>query len=67
MDDAARFIPGEGTAPLIHILRKLTEKGYNGPLSVELFAPQFQQADPYEIARRIREKTGAVMRQARVM
>jgi hypothetical protein len=31
-----------------------------------LFLPEFQKADPYETARRIREKAEAVMRQAGV-
>jgi sugar phosphate isomerase/epimerase len=56
LDNTTRIIPGDGIAPLGRILRKLSEKGYFGPLSVELFLPEFQQADPYELARRIREK-----------
>ena len=38
-----------------------------GPLSVELFAQKFQQADPFELAREIRQKAESVMRKARVM
>ena len=45
----------------------IAEKGYSGSLSVELFLPEFQQADPYEVARWIREKAEGVMRQARVI
>jgi 2-keto-myo-inositol isomerase len=56
LDNTTRMIPGDGIAPLVRILRKLSEKGYSGPLSVELFLPEFQQADPYDLARRIREK-----------
>ena len=67
LDNNTRFIPGDGVSPLVRILRKLSEKGYAGPLSVELFLPEFQQGDPYEVARRIREKAEAVMRQARVL
>ena len=47
-----RIIPGDGVSPLNAMLRKLAEKGYAGPLSVELFLPRFQQGDPYEIATR---------------
>ena len=36
-------------------------------LSVELFLPVFQQGDPYAVAREIRQKSEAVMRQARVI
>lgn len=67
LDSTTRFIPGDGIAPLTTILRKLSDKGYAGPLSVELFLPKFQQADPFELAKEIRQKAEAVMRQARVL
>ena len=67
LDLSTRIIPGDGVSPLIRILGKLAEKGYAGPLSVELFLPKFQQGDPYEVAREIRVKSEAVMRQAHVM
>jgi 2-keto-myo-inositol isomerase len=67
LDNTTRFIPGDGISPLTRILRKLAEKGYAGPLSVELFLPKFQQGDPFEVAREIRQKAEAVMRQAKVI
>lgn len=67
LDNGTREIPGEGIAPLPRILKKLKEKGYSGPLSVELFYPRFQQGDPYDVARLIREKSEAVMRAAGVL
>ena len=66
LDLSTRIIPGDGISPLTRILGKLSEKGYAGPLSVELFLPRFQQGDPYEIASEIREKSEAVMRRAGV-
>jgi 2-keto-myo-inositol isomerase len=66
LDLWSRIIPGDGVSPLTRILGKLAEKGYAGPLSVELFLPQFQQGDPYEVAREIRTKSEAVMRHAGV-
>jgi len=66
LDSSTRIIPGDGISPLTRILSKLSEKGYGGPLSVELFLPKFQQGDPYEVAREIRVKSEAVMRQAGV-
>jgi 2-keto-myo-inositol isomerase len=66
LDSSTRIIPGDGVSPLTRILGKLAEKGYAGPLSVELFLPKFQQGDPYEVAREIRVKSEAVMRQAGV-
>jgi len=67
LDNTSRFIPGDGNAPLNAIIRKLVDKGYAGPLSVELFLPRFQQGDPFEVAREIRQKAEGVMRQARVL
>jgi 4-hydroxyphenylpyruvate dioxygenase len=67
LDNTTRIIPGDGISPLTQILRKLSDKGYAGALSVELFLPKFQQGDPFEVAREIRQKAEAVMRQARVM
>jgi sugar phosphate isomerase/epimerase len=62
-----RLIPGDGVSPLDRILRKLAEKGYDGALSVELFLPELQQGDPYEVAAQIRTKCEAVMRKAAVL
>jgi len=67
LDNTTRFIPGDGVSPLTRILGKLADKGYAGPLSVELLLPKFQQGDPFEVAREIRQKAESVMRQARVM
>lgn len=66
-DNNSRLIPGDGVSPLLRILRKLSEKGYSGSLSVELFLPELQNGDPYETARQIKEKSEAVMRKARVI
>jgi sugar phosphate isomerase/epimerase len=67
LDNTTRVIPGDGIAPLDRILRKLAEKGYSGPLSVELFLPKYQKGDPYEVAREIRQKSESVMRRAGVI
>jgi len=67
LDGGTREIPGDGISPLSRILKKLSEKGYNGPLSVELFYPRFQNGDPFEVAREIRGKSEVVMRAAGVL
>ena len=67
LTDPTRVIPGEGVAPLTTILRKLAAKGYSGALSVELFAPRYQQGDPFEVATMIRQKTEVLMRNAKVL
>lgn len=67
LDNTTRIIPGDGVSPLVRILRTLADKSYAGPLSVELFLPKYQQGDPFEVAREIRQKAESVMHQARVM
>jgi 2-keto-myo-inositol isomerase len=67
LDNTTRLIPGDGIAPVERMLRTLAEKGYSGPLSVELFLPQYQKGDPYEVAREIRQKSETVMRRAGVI
>lgn len=67
LDATTRLIPGDGVTPLTAILRKLADKGYAGPLSVELFLPKFQDGDPFEVAREIKGKSEAVMRRAKVI
>jgi sugar phosphate isomerase/epimerase len=67
LDNGTREIPGTGVSPLVRILRKLAEKGYHGPLSVELFYPRLQQGDPYEVASQIRRAAEPILRQAGVM
>jgi 2-keto-myo-inositol isomerase len=67
LDNQTRAIPGDGVTPLMKILQKLSEKGYSGPLSVELFLPKYTQGDPFAVAQEIRQKAEAVMHQARVI
>ena len=62
-----RLIPGDGIAPVVRILRKLSEKEYNGALSVELFRAEFVRGDPFQVATEIRRKCEAVMREAQVL
>jgi 4-hydroxyphenylpyruvate dioxygenase len=67
LDNTTRIIPGDGVSPLNAMLHKLADKGYAGPLSVELFLPKFQKGNPYEVAREIRQKCETVMSKAGVL
>jgi sugar phosphate isomerase/epimerase len=67
IDNDARLIPGDGVAPVVRILRTLTEKEYTGALSVELFRAEFVAGDPFEVASEIRRKCEAVMSEAGVL
>jgi len=66
LDLQSRVVPGDGVAPLDKILHTLKEKGYSGPISVELFLAKYQQADPYELAREIRLKSELIFKRAKV-
>ena len=66
LDLQSRVVPGDGVAPLDRILRKLVQQGYAGPISVELFLPKYQLADPFELAKEIKLKSEAIFQRARV-
>jgi len=66
LDLTTRVVPGDGVSPLVTILQKLAALGYHGPLSVELFLPQYTTGDPFTVAREIRSKAEAVIKRARV-
>ena len=67
IDNDSRIIPGDGITPIVPILRKLAEKGYDGALSVELFRAELVNGDPFEVASEIREKCEALMEEAGVL
>ncbi|MBM3814571.1 MAG: sugar phosphate isomerase/epimerase [Acidimicrobiia bacterium] len=67
LDNSTRDIPGDGVAPLHHMLKALPRKAYRGPLSVELFYPRLQNGDPYAVCIEIRRKSETVMRAAGVL
>ena len=67
INNDSRLIPGDGIAPVVRILRKLSEKQYTGALSVELFRSEFVQGDPYAVASEIRPKCESVMQEAGVL
>jgi sugar phosphate isomerase/epimerase len=67
LDMTTRVPPGDGVTPLVAILQKLAEKGYAGPLSIELLAPKYSAGDPFEVAREVKAKGEAVMKAAGVL
>lgn len=67
LDLTTRVAPGDGVTPLVAILRKLADKGYAGPLSMELLSAKYQEADPFETARELKAKGETVMRKAKVL
>jgi sugar phosphate isomerase/epimerase len=66
LDLQTRVAPGEGVAPLASILKKLVERGYGGPVSVELLLKRYQEADPYLLGKEIRGRAEELFRRAGV-
>jgi sugar phosphate isomerase/epimerase len=59
ISDAHRVYPGDGVAPLSHILRTLFDNGFGGVLSLELFNRDYWKQDPMLVARTGLEKMKA--------
>ncbi|MEK6261125.1 MAG: sugar phosphate isomerase/epimerase family protein [Planctomycetota bacterium] len=64
INDAARVHCGDGIAPLTDIFRTLRDGGYRGPLSLELFNPNYWKQDGLEVAKTGLEKTKAAVAKA---
>jgi sugar phosphate isomerase/epimerase len=63
--DADRVYPGDGVAPLGTVIRNLSEIGFRGPLSLELFnAKYWREQEPLVTARTGLEKLRASVEQA---
>jgi 2-keto-myo-inositol isomerase len=52
LQDAHRLYPGEGVIPLEEIVSGLKGIGYDGPVSLEMFRPEYWVRPPEEVARR---------------
>ena len=57
MTDGDRVYPGDGDIPVDELFQVLGETGYEGPVSLELFNPEYWQLDPFEVARTGYEKS----------
>ena len=62
--DADRVYPGDGVAPLKDVFRTLTDIGYKGFLSVELFNRDYWKQDPNLVAKTALDKLKAVVKSA---
>ncbi len=52
LQDGHRLFPGEGIIPLKEIISKLEEIHYDGPVSIEMFRPEYWARPPDEVARK---------------
>jgi sugar phosphate isomerase/epimerase len=64
IDDSFRVFPGDGTAPLVDILRALRRTGGQPILSLELFNRKYWAQAPLEVARTGLAKMKALAQQA---
>jgi 2-keto-myo-inositol isomerase len=62
--DSDRVYPGDGVAPMSHILRTLNEAGFRGMLSLEVFNREYWKQDPVTVARTGLEKMRKVVENA---
>ncbi len=64
IDDSYRCYPGDGTAPIVEILRKLRSIGGDKALSLELFSRKYWAMDALEVATAGVEKMKALVGKA---
>lgn len=60
-NDATRLFPGDGVIPLDEICARISQSGYDGHCSIELFRPAYWQKDPLWVARQAREAAQKVL------
>lgn len=59
--DATRIFPGEGVIPLDEICARLKSIHYDGPVSIELFRPEYWSWDPLQVALQARQSALKVL------
>ena len=64
ISDANRVYPGDGVAPLKRIFEMLSENGFRGALSLELFNRDYWKQDALAVAKTGLEKTKAAVEKA---
>lgn len=61
LNDSKRLYPGLGILPISEIKSHLDGIGYDGPVSVEIFRPEYWDQDPYEVAATAKNATEQVL------
>ncbi|MGH9948279.1 MAG: sugar phosphate isomerase/epimerase family protein [Pyrinomonadaceae bacterium] len=61
LNDSKRLYPGLGILPIKKIKEHLDNIGYDGPVSVEIFRPEYWEQDPFEVARIAKTATEEVL------
>lgn len=61
LNDSKRLYPGLGILPIKEIKEHLDGIGYDGPVSVEIFRPEYWEQDPFEVAIKAKAATEEVL------
>lgn len=61
LNDSKRLYPGLGILPIKEIKAHLDGIGYDGPVSVEIFRPEYWEQDPFEVAVKAKEATEKIL------
>ena len=61
LNDSKRLYPGLGILPIKEIKQRLDNIGYDGPVSIEIFRPEYWDQDPYEVAATAKVATEQVL------
>ncbi|MBV9215286.1 MAG: sugar phosphate isomerase/epimerase, partial [Acidobacteria bacterium] len=61
LNDSKRLYPGLGILPIKEIKKRLDQIGYDGPVSVEIFRPEYWERDPFEVAKEAKDATEKVL------
>ena len=61
LNDSKRLYPGLGVLPIAEMKATLDKIGYDGPVSVEIFRPEYWEQDPFEVAANAKAATEEVL------
>ena len=61
LNDSKRLYPGLGILPIKEMKEHLDGVGFEGPVSVEIFRPEYWEQDPFVVARNAKEATERVL------
>jgi 2-keto-myo-inositol isomerase len=61
LTDAHRLYPGLGILPIKEIKQRFDKIGYDRMVSIEIFRPEYWDADPFEVAKSAKEATERVL------
>jgi 2-keto-myo-inositol isomerase len=61
LNDSKRLYPGLGILPIKEMKQQLDAIGYDGPVSVEIFRPEYWEQDPFKVAQTAKDATERVL------